>query len=257
VRRTKIFTIRDITYTGVQRADLRRPALGGPFPVVLVISDGGFSSSDKAYPNVVDMAERLTRDEGFATLAIEVREAPAYHSPDPQDDCVAAVQWIVDNADRYNLDASRIASLGGSGGGHMATYLASKVRLPAEHRARLLCGVEGSAPTALWLMDNDGSADGHQKCEAFVGVPEEGHQAEWEAASPISQITPEFAPLFIAHSLDDSVPYPQGTRMKTALDAAGVRCNMYTRAGSLHGGNLLRASDVWPNVTRWLHEYLG
>jgi acetyl esterase/lipase len=51
---------------------------------------------------------------------LSISLAPEYPYPVPLDDCWAAIQYIIENASKLNIDVSRIAVGGASAGGHLS-----------------------------------------------------------------------------------------------------------------------------------------
>jgi acetyl esterase/lipase len=108
--------------SGAQRLDLYLPAEGkGPFPVILSIHGGAFLGGDKGDRQVIPMLEGLER--GYAVVSINYRLSGEAIWPAQIHDCKAAVRWVRANAKQYRLDPDKIATWGGSAGGHLSAMV--------------------------------------------------------------------------------------------------------------------------------------
>lgn len=93
------------------------------YPVIFEIHGGGFSAGDKKYRRC------LSRYYAQRTGAIVVtpnygvgEECPC---PIPMQQLTAAVNWVAENADKYNMDLSKFVVTGDSAGAYYACFLAA------------------------------------------------------------------------------------------------------------------------------------
>ncbi|MFL6154907.1 MAG: alpha/beta hydrolase [Marmoricola sp.] len=91
-------------------------------PTLLFIHGGGhglgtIDSHDGA-------CRALAERSGVQVLSIEYRLAPEHPFPAAVDDCFAAYQWLVKNADSISADPTRLAVGGDSAGGNLAAATA-------------------------------------------------------------------------------------------------------------------------------------
>jgi acetyl esterase/lipase len=105
----------------VQAIDIYLPEGAGPHRLVVWVHGGGWCFGTKS--NRHAMAARLN-DAGFAFASVDFRKIPETDIRGCMGDLAAAVAFLLDNAQRFTLDARRIALFGHSSGGHMSALLA-------------------------------------------------------------------------------------------------------------------------------------
>ena len=106
----------------------------GPMPVILYCHGGGgiMSSAEQDDSFCLDLALQ----ESCVVVSVDYRLAPEHPAPSGQLDCYAAWEWLcTEGAKQFNLDLTRSAFYGGSGGGNMVIGVAlrlldEKGRLP-------------------------------------------------------------------------------------------------------------------------------
>lgn len=222
--------------------DLYLPQAGAePRPVVICIHGGGWAGGDKkAYGWI---GEALAR-KGFAAASITYRFAPAWRAPTQMDDVQRAVRWLRKNAAQYGLDKERFGAIGGSAGGHLASYLAlveardnSDAEL-AQFSSKVQCAVDCYGPVDLVGMMQSASAP---IVEGFLGKPLEGHEEDYRKASPVSYVKKNPPPFLIVHGTRDvgtsrgQVPIEQSIEFCEALQKAGGEATLLKFEGAGHG----------------------
>ena len=219
-----------------------------PRPLVICIHGGGWAGGDKsAY---AWLGEALARN-GFAAVSLTYRFAPQWRCPAQMDDVQRAVRWLRKNASRYGLDADRFAALGGSAGGHLASYLAlAETRDPSDpelagYSSRVRCVVDCYGPVDLVGMMRSASAP---LVENFLGKPLAGHEDEYRQASPAALVDRQPPPFLIVHGTKDvgtspgEVPLEQSLNFQERLWRAGGEATLLTLRGARHG-----FSHAFPN----------
>ena len=132
-----------VTATPAAVAEVRNleiPGPGGPLPIRIYIPQSGSSK----LPVIVyfhgggwvlgdlDSHDNLCRTLAVKTdaivVAVDYRLAPEHVFPAALEDADAALRWVVDNAQSFHGDATRIAVAGDSAGGNLAAALALSLR---------------------------------------------------------------------------------------------------------------------------------
>lgn len=116
----------------MQFGDLRLPSGPGPHPVAVVIHGGCWLSI--ADLHVMDRFTKALADAGVASWNIEYRpvDNPGGGWPGTFTDIGLGVDYVRILAPKYNLDLSRVVTVGHSAGGHLALWAAGRYRLPED-----------------------------------------------------------------------------------------------------------------------------
>lgn len=98
----------------------------GPFPIMVFIHGGGWSMNNI---DVYDCVTRYIAKFGsIAVVAVDYRLAPEYKFPIGLEDCYAAVEWSVKNADSFNGLISNLTICGDSAGGNITAAISLMAR---------------------------------------------------------------------------------------------------------------------------------
>ena len=206
-----------------QRVDLWLPAGAGPFPVVVMVHGGCWTTSiaDRTLMNWV--AEDL-RQDGFAVWNIDYRgvDRPGGGYPGTFRDAAAAADALRGYAPKYGLDLRRIVATGHSAGGHLALWLAARRRLSSD--SPLWCATPlaiahvvacGALPDLEAVAASPDNGCGTDVIRDLVGIPGSDGRDVYADTS-----IPQLLPIGVRHDLvngreDRIVPY------RLATDYAG------------------------------------
>jgi len=218
-------------------------------PAILAIHGGGWRDGDKPWG---DQFAKEFCPYGYVVFSINYRLAgrPNGTWPAQIQDVQNALKYVRANAARFRIDPNRIASLGVSAGGHLATMVALRDD-PA--------GSQGRVNVAINLDGQHDMTMPHMMNDALL-TPVLGHVGPWSDAElrDISTVTfarPDVSVLTVHGAGDDNVPVDQGDRITAALRAAGAETEFVRiegREGNCH-------SDCWkvPRARRALHDFLS
>jgi acetyl esterase len=95
-----------------------RPDLTGELPCHVYVHGGGWWLGELRHRDAV-CGYRAASVE-CVVVSVGYRLAPEHPFPTPVDDCYAALRWTNDNADRLQIDASRMSIGGDSSGANLA-----------------------------------------------------------------------------------------------------------------------------------------
>ena len=119
-----------IIYTYVDEKKRRRLTLdiyrpeksSSPNPAIVMFFGGGWQNGR---PGIFASLAQGMAKRGYACIVPEYRLSGEKPFPAAVHDSKAAIRWTRRNAKRFNIDPHRIASMGGSAGGHLAGFLAA------------------------------------------------------------------------------------------------------------------------------------
>ncbi|HAE03491.1 MAG TPA: acetylesterase [Rhodospirillaceae bacterium] len=227
------------TANGPLALRLHRPKNAtSPSPVLIYLHGGGWIVGN------LDTHARIMRllaeKSGWCVLGVDYHLAPEAKFPVPQEDCLAAAQWVITQGVQHGLDPDRIALGGDSAGGNMSMATLLALRAQGQHhrvKAALLYygsyGLRDSASRRLWGGAEDGLSP--QDLAFFrtclMNSPEEMTDLRFDIlANPLNDLPPLYI-LDVAMDplADDSVALAQ------AVQEAGGTIEYRRVEGVLHG----------------------
>ena len=103
-----------------------KPSGKESLPVLLFIHGGGWVLFQlDAYDSI---CTHLCAEAACIVVSVDYRRSPEYKFPSALDDCMDAVQWVVDNAQSFGGDPANIIVAGDSAGGNLAASVALRLR---------------------------------------------------------------------------------------------------------------------------------
>jgi len=266
----------DIAYvsegSAVQKLDLFLPASpeeGEALPVIVFIHGGGWQNGSKTGGRIHLLP--YVSSGRYAGVSVGYRLSGEAQWPAQIHDCKAAIRWIKANAKTHGLNADKIAVWGSSAGGHLVAMLGvtgeedSRAQLEGtlgehlEQNTRVSAVVDYFGPTSLLTMTDPASAGGHNAPHSpesrLIGGPIQENKAKATQASPLSWVTSEAAPFFVAHGTADRVvPFDQSTTMVEALKKVGVP--VYFQQIKEGGHGRLDSAELVARRDAFLADYL-
>jgi acetyl esterase/lipase len=188
-----------------------------PAPAILFFHGGGWNGGEPA--QFGEQCKHLAR-KGMVAFTAEYRVAERQNTTPWAcvEDAVAALRWVRDNAERLGVDEKRIATGGGSAGGHLGACVGV---------CPVLAGTV--APAAMVLFNPVLDLSDQRRSERFAG-------RDWQLASPNANVKPGDPPTIIFHGkADDTVPPIQAEEFAGAMTAAGNRCELRLYQDAGHG----------------------
>lgn len=256
--------------------DVHVPSQPNGFGVIFIAGSGWHMPVAYGSGGLKDRApgtryfERLM-EAGYTVFAINHRAAPRFRYPAAVEDVQRAVRFVRHYAMSYGIDPERIGGVGGSSGGHLVSMLGTLEGTgdaedpdPVNRQSsRLQCVVAAAAPSDLARIRTE---RGLMAVTSFVGMPASGgnpastEQKTFRAASPITHVSADDAPMLLMHGdADETVPFEQSELMDAALRKAGVEVTLLRIRGGGHGVNFEGATnppDYLGEMVRWLDRHL-
>ncbi len=214
-------------------------------PAVLLVHGGGWEAGDKS-TYIHPWFETLSA-ANIAWFTINYRLAPQWKHPAAVEDIHSALIWIRANAQRLGIDPKRIAIMGESAGGHLATLAA----LEKPGSVAAIVSFYGIYDIPLWFRQR-----GDVPKNMVQYLPDTRPETLKEA-SPATWLKLHAPPMLLIHgTADKGVPYQQSVSMCEAAKAAGARCETFLIEGAPHGVENWESNvkfQTWkPKVVEWL-----
>ena len=247
-----------------QVADLWRPKGDGPFPAVLMVHGGCWTTSVADRTLMAWIADDL-RQHGIAVWNIDYRgvDRPGGGYPGTFQDAAKAADALRANADRYRLDISRLVAVGHSAGGHLALWLAGRPKLPADSQLRTADPLPIASVVSLGgLPDLEQARTEEQGCgaeviDALVGPRELSSRHVYRDTS-----IPWLAPLGIEQTLingdaDRIIPTHFAADYAAKMERAGDRVTVEIVPGQGHVELIAPDSAAWARARAAIERALG
>lgn len=178
-------------------------------PAVLVVHGGGWTNRSG---DMARVCEKLAK-AGFVAFNITYRLAPADHHPAQLNDVGDALQWLYDNAEKYQIDKENISGWGYSAGAHLILLAGLDRQQPPYFKSI----VAGGTPAKLTAWPKS------PLVTKLIGKPMNEAETEWESASPVNHVTADSPPVFLYHGQWDALVEPeQMAYMQAALEEKNV-----------------------------------
>ena len=237
---------RDIPYApppahARQVLDVHAPQGAKNLPVVYWVHGGGWQTGDKGQ---VALKPQAFNAAGFVFVSINHRLWPTVEMGDIIRDVAKGLRWVQDHVAEYGGDPTRVLVMGHSSGGQLAAIVCTDDRyLKAEGLA--LTMIKGCVPVDADTFDIPAIievAEVRARAHGFP-LPTSGHRQKFgndpvkhRDFSAVMHVStgkgiPPFLIMHVAGHPDTSA---QAQRMRTVLEAAGIRVTVYGARESTH-----------------------
>jgi len=200
-------------------------------------------------------------EQGVSAFVLHYRlGSQGHHYPTELADVQRAVRWVRAHADEYGLDPKRIAVMGFSAGGHLASMSATLYDREAYEATDAVDEVSARPDLAILCypvitMDPEFTHGGSRK--NLLG-PDKADDDELAASvSSEKNVTADTPPTFLFQTdADTAVPAENATSFFLALRKAGVPAEYHCYQNGPHGVGLYRGDPVlgtWSGLlSNWL-----
>lgn len=247
--------------------DIYLPAAGKNFPLIVWVHGGAWMLNDK-YADMGYMTNTLRGfiEKGYAVASIDYRHSTTAIFPAQIQDCNQALQFLFDNSDRYKIDRSKIALIGFSAGGHLASLLALSHNNTVNEfypsgkkpsfNIKAVLDFYGPSDLMLFFANADiNFVD--DPIAILLGASPLKRPDLAKMASPVTYVDKNDPPfLIIQGEKDDSVPVAQSVLLKSYLDLAGVKSEIHVVKDAPHYGVMFDTPEIREKLFRFLDESL-
>lgn len=207
----------------------------GKYPVFFYIHGGGFVAGDKHYRRA---QSRWAAAQGFFVVNVNYALSPDYLFPTPVRNLVSALNWVGENAEKYNLDLDRMLVSGDSAGGYYSAMLAC---ITTNKQLQEKLGVSTSLRFAgavlnCGIYDVGTALNRHMPFNLtdrilfdFAGIHVKQFDAyEWkDICAPFAYVDKEFPASFVTYAKKDIFCKGQGEKMVEKLKELGIYAEEY------------------------------
>ena len=196
--------------------DLYKPAKhSGTLPAIVMFFGGGWQNGR---PGLFAPLGQALAQRGYVCIVPEYRLSGEAPFPAAVHDCKAAIRWTRANAKRFLIDPDRIATIGGSAGGHLSGFMGASNGIErfeggGDNRDRssvvqacvVLCGPMNMLDTHILerLAKVKDSPRGDAILDFLGGHAPEDNKALYLEASPLTHVGSHTPPmLFIDGEFD-------------------------------------------------------
>lgn len=241
----------------------------GRLPLVVWIHGGAWNHNDK-YADMGYMKATVKEfvDSGYALASIDYRFSTTAPFPAQIQDCNQALDFLYRNADKYAIDKNRIALIGFSAGGHLASLLGLSHNNGVKDfyangdkptfNIRCVLDFYGPSDLVAAAMSTDTSVNNARSPVATLlgAVPFERPDLA-KRASPVTYIDKGDPPFFIVNGeKDESVPNTLSKLLSGWLTVTGVPNQLTIVPGAPHYGPMFDAPEIRQLLFRFLKKYL-
>lgn len=245
-----------------QRVDWWRPAGAGPFPTVVMVHGGCWTTS-VADRHIMDWAADDLRRHGIAVWNIDYRgvDRPGGGYPGTFADAAAATDLLAAKGPALGADLLRIVVVGHSAGGHLALWLAGRARLPRSsglwraHPLRLARAISlGGLPDLEATAASPDNGCGTAVAGKLVG----SGRPDLYADTSVPRLLPLGVPQDLVNGREDRIiPYRLATGYVAAARAAGDRVELHTVPATGHVELIAPGSAAWDETRRLVLSAFG
>lgn len=245
--RAEVREFPDLTYQKIGGNDLQLdlfvPDVDPRPPLVVYVHGGSWTKGSRK--SLSPKWLTWLTDQGFAVASIEYRFSNEAKFPAQLEDCKSAIRWLRAHAGDYGFDATRIAAIGSSAGGHLVALLGTTDGNKALEGAgnpgessRVQAVVDFYGPTDFILRAKDQpqhtDEPGSKVYNLLGGAPKDNEELA-KLAGSAWQVSKDSAPLLIFHGAQDTLVLPnQSQRLLEAAQACGAEASLHIEPKAGH-----------------------
>jgi acetyl esterase/lipase len=240
-----------------QKVDVWVPQGKGPFPTVLMVHGGCWTTSiaDRSLMNWI--ADDLRKD-GIAVWNIDYRgvDRPGGGYPGTFTDAAAAADALKTNARKYHLNSKHVVAVGHSAGGHLALWLAGRGKIartsPLYTRSPLKIAHAislGGLPDLEATAASPDNGCGVEVVGKLVGAP--GSRPDVYADTSVPRLLPIGVTQDLVNGQEDKIiPLRMGTDYVAAARAKGDSAELHIVEQTGHVELVAPETAAWATTKR-------
>ncbi len=239
----------------MQKVDIWTPSGKGPFPTVLIVHGGCWTTSiaDRSLMNWI--ADDL-RKSGYAVWNIDYRGVDRAGGGYPGTflDAANAADALRANATKFHLDTRRVVAVGHSAGGHLALWLAGRTNLPKSSALRTGTPLNIASVISLGgLPDLEATAAspdngcGTDVVAQLVGTGRKNVYAD----TSVTSLLPLGVPQHLVNGREDRIiPFRLATDYVAKATRAGDKVTLHTVPATGHVELIAPETAAWAQTKR-------
>jgi len=238
-------------------------------PLVVWVHGGAWMLNDRyADMGYMKNTVRGFLDSGYAFATIEYRYSTDSEFPAQIRDCNQAIEYLFQNAGKYGIDRNRIALIGFSAGGHLASLVglsnnnAVSEFYPAGAKTnfKIRCVLDFYGPSDFVMLasvpDTTINSDRNPVAILIGAMPAQRPDLA-KRASPVTYVDKNDPPFFIVQGeKDESVPNTQSVVLASWLRLTGIPYQFTMVPGAPHYGPMFDVESIRNDLFKFLRTYL-
>lgn len=223
---------------------------------VVVLPGGGYSHLSEIKEGS-DVA-RWLNSLGITAFVLKYRLGMTYHQPNQLLDAARAVRYVRANAERYEIDPSKIGIIGFSAGGHLASTLGTHFDSGKNSSTDPIEKVS-SRPDLMMLIYPVITMGEFTHAGSKLNLLDQNPSDDLvKQYSNELHVTPETPPTFLVHTMTDTaVPVENSLMFVEALRKAKVPVEFHLYEKGPHGFGLAPANPVLASWTARCADWLA
>jgi acetyl esterase len=232
----------------------------GAAPAFIFYHGGGWVICDLDSHDIV--CRQIADEAGFMVFSVDYRLAPEHKFPAAAVDAIAATQWIVDNAAKFNIDTNRVFVGGDSAGGNLTAVVTLNARDNGGPKFAGQVLIYPATDMAMTHASHKNPDTDVLLTNSLMGwfinhyLSAEADIDDWRASPARAKDLKGLPRAYLITAGADPL-HDEGTEYKDRLKAAGVEVTYNDYPGQFHGfwtmGKLIpEANKLTSEVAAWL-----
>jgi acetyl esterase/lipase len=234
-------------------------------PLVVWVHGGAWMVNDKfADMSYMSSTIKSIVEGGYVFASIDYRYSTKAVFPAQIQDCNKALEFLYKNADKYKIDKERIAVIGFSAGGHLASlmalsnnneikeFTASGTKVPFKIKSV----VDFYGPADLLIAAFNDTTTTSPEARLLGATPIKRPDLA-KKASPVTYVDKNDPPFLIVHGeKDESVSYKQSVLLQSYLNINQIKNELIIVKGAPHYGVMFDNDEVRTKIIAFLKRTL-